>query len=246
MTARVFLSYSHADVEFARTLSKMLGDIHVDCFLDEKDILIGDQIKLAVHAGLRSCTEMIVVISPASIKSMWVAFEIGQAIALEKGILPIVIDPAMEPSGFFRELKYAKSPAEIGDYFLQKDAKQPGVHAVVLGAGTSGARMLELLLRMNVRVAGIYDKNSEAVGLAAARDHQVLPYYGSTVELCRLNGDCRKPPSVMFHAFLTSEHPGFVAYVLQHWQVSANCVLHRMGVDFPRDFTRENIEKLLS
>jgi hypothetical protein len=38
VATRVFISYSHQDAEFTRILSTALGEIGVECFLDEKDI----------------------------------------------------------------------------------------------------------------------------------------------------------------------------------------------------------------
>lgn len=59
------------------------------CWLDEKDLAGGDIIVENIIRGIDACHEAIVLISPNSVKSKWVPFEIGGVRQLEKHVTPI-------------------------------------------------------------------------------------------------------------------------------------------------------------
>lgn len=135
-----------------------------------------------------------------------------------------------------------KLPAKLEELLqaLRRCAQEPA-HAVILGAGTSGIRMLELLLEMEIPVWAIYDKRPDAEGLPLARQHQVPLYYGSSEEFLRLLGHCRAQPDARYHFLLTSQEPGFTTYVDKNWRHLRNCVLYRMGRNFPPDFSKQDL-----
>ena len=57
---------------------------------------MGQEISKEVHNALEVSIAVLVVISPASIKSQWVPYEIGRDTANDKIILPLLTDPRME------------------------------------------------------------------------------------------------------------------------------------------------------
>jgi hypothetical protein len=61
-----------------------------ECWLDEKDLAGGDVIAADIIRGIRACHEAIILISPNSVKSQWVPFEIGGARAQHKRVTPIL------------------------------------------------------------------------------------------------------------------------------------------------------------
>lgn len=71
-----------------------------ECWLDEKDLAGGDVIVEDIIRGIEACHEAIILISPNSVKSQWVPFEIGGARAQRKRVTPVlnnVKPPQMAP-----------------------------------------------------------------------------------------------------------------------------------------------------
>ncbi len=59
-------------------------------WLDEKDIKGGDDILETIKEGIDTCHEAIVLVSPASVNSHWVVFEIGAAYGQHKRVTPVL------------------------------------------------------------------------------------------------------------------------------------------------------------
>ncbi|HKP45223.1 MAG TPA: toll/interleukin-1 receptor domain-containing protein [Pyrinomonadaceae bacterium] len=98
-----FISYSHADKEFARRLYDALQGRGIRCWLDEHQILPGDNIYDVVDRGIRLWDKVLLCCSEASLTSWWVdkelstAFEKEQALQKERGakvfaVVPLDID----------------------------------------------------------------------------------------------------------------------------------------------------------
>lgn len=66
-----------------------LEALGAECWLDEKDLAGGDIIVENIIRGIDACHEAIVLISPNSVKSQWVPFEIGGVRAQHKRVTPI-------------------------------------------------------------------------------------------------------------------------------------------------------------
>jgi hypothetical protein len=88
---KIFISHSSRDKWAARRIAAEISLLGVATFLDEKDIETGESIDDAVAKHLRECDELLVLLSPASIKSDWVLVEVGGAKALGKRLVPILL-----------------------------------------------------------------------------------------------------------------------------------------------------------
>jgi len=88
---KVFISHSSTDKWIARQICSQLETRGVETFLDEKDIETGDSINHSIHAHLSDCDEVLLLLSPASLKSDWVLIELGGAKALDKRLVPILL-----------------------------------------------------------------------------------------------------------------------------------------------------------
>lgn len=173
-TPRIFISYSHTDKEVVDAITARLNALAIPCFLDEKDIDLGQDIPERVHGGISSCSDLIVVISPGSRKSAWVPFEIGIATGLGLGIIPFLAHPAEEPLPFMKNIRYTANIDDLIAHFEKasrkagpdwrnpkpfgvRDATLDEVYLMIGG----GADELELGVRYNHRPLQYPDEISE-------------------------------------------------------------------------------------
>ena len=114
---KVFISYSHTDTSIADGIAAVLEELSLEYFRDIKDIQWGDGINASVREGLESSSAIIVIISPGSLKSHWVPYEVGYATALKKKILPFLTHPSLDVPGFIADLSYIKSEEQVRSFF---------------------------------------------------------------------------------------------------------------------------------
>lgn len=91
-THLVFLSHAMYDKWIAETICHMIEKVHRNArvFRDDRDIAGGDSIPTAIKEAMRSCDEVVVLLTPESIHRPWVLVEIGMALALERRIVPLL------------------------------------------------------------------------------------------------------------------------------------------------------------
>ena len=87
---KIFISHSSRDKWAARRISAEIEQLGADTFLDEKDIETGESIDESISVHLKDSDELLVLLSPASVKSDWVLVEVGGAKALGKRLVPIL------------------------------------------------------------------------------------------------------------------------------------------------------------
>jgi hypothetical protein len=98
----------------------MLDTEGITYFRDVKKVDWGDSINIEVRSALEESLSVIVIISPASLKSYWVPYEIGYANALRKRILPYVTHPSLDVPPFISDLKYITTIEQAQEYFHAK------------------------------------------------------------------------------------------------------------------------------
>lgn len=95
MKKQIFISHSSSDKPFVRELNKDLESNNFLTWLDEKDLNIGDVVTDRISYGIGNSDYFLIILSPNSIKSKWVKFEIDEAyneyVQNKKKILPILI-----------------------------------------------------------------------------------------------------------------------------------------------------------
>jgi hypothetical protein len=90
----LFISHSTLDKPFARRLiSELSKDDSLKCWIDQKEILAGDDIQRTITSSLQTADYLLIIISANSTQSSWVNFEISQFMSVADGkkIIPIVI-----------------------------------------------------------------------------------------------------------------------------------------------------------
>lgn len=86
----VFLSYSNLDRDEARQLAAGLESAGRRCFMAEEKVAPGDDFSDKIRQALKTSNEIWILLSPNSLKSLWVHREVSAAWALEKPIVPIL------------------------------------------------------------------------------------------------------------------------------------------------------------
>lgn len=117
MEPHVFISYAHEDGDLVERITEILEELNVPYFQDRKAIQWGDAITAAVRGGLARASAVIVVISKASLRSHWVPFEIGHAIALGKDVLPFVTNPDLRIPNYVHDLNYITDLSALRQHF---------------------------------------------------------------------------------------------------------------------------------
>lgn len=79
----VFISYNHADREFAGWLAEQLLSHRVAVWYDEWEMRVGDSLRRKVQDGIDTSAYLIIVLSPDSVNSEWVSQELDGALVKE-------------------------------------------------------------------------------------------------------------------------------------------------------------------
>jgi TIR domain-containing protein/pentapeptide repeat protein len=82
-----FISYSHADVKFARRLTSGLQKRGVRCWVDERDLPAGADILEALNKAIDQHDRVLLCCSKSSLGRAWVDSEIAKALAKERDLM---------------------------------------------------------------------------------------------------------------------------------------------------------------
>jgi hypothetical protein len=92
MKNKIFLSYSYQDKAWVSEFVQVLNAKGVNAWFDMADIKLGESIHDVIANALRESTVLVVILSEQSVKSPWIFFELGAAVADKKKIIPVLID----------------------------------------------------------------------------------------------------------------------------------------------------------
>jgi hypothetical protein len=89
-TQDAFLSYARKDSEFVLRLAKDLRAGGVDLWMDQRDLKTGVRWDREIEDALAKCPRLLVVLSPAAVKSNNVMDEVSFALEHRKTVLPVI------------------------------------------------------------------------------------------------------------------------------------------------------------
>jgi hypothetical protein len=101
----VFISHSSRDAWIAKMMAEKVSTLGAEVWLDVKDLEGGDVITQKILDGLDACQEALVLVSPNSVGSQWVLFEIGAVWGQHKRITPILNNVTYEAIAPLKEVK---------------------------------------------------------------------------------------------------------------------------------------------
>jgi TIR domain len=96
MAGRTFICYAREDQGFAVPLAQRLKQRGVAVWLDQWDIPAEADWDKTIDQGLRDCSRLLIVLSPASVGSP-VRGELRAAMDLGKPVLPVLYKPCEVP-----------------------------------------------------------------------------------------------------------------------------------------------------
>jgi hypothetical protein len=96
------------------------------------DIEWGDSISSEVRLALEEAAALLVIISPGSLKSHWVPYEIGYGSAQGKKILPYLTHPSLDVPGYIGDLKHLTNIDQVRAYFSGDFQAEPSTSALLL------------------------------------------------------------------------------------------------------------------
>ena len=116
MPAKVFITHSHHDLEFARRLRNDLAAHSLETWFDNESLKAGERLAERINQGLAWCDTYIPIITRASLASPWCSEEISAALALcnrpargkQLRIIPVLAEdcPNEMPPSFLSRLYF--------------------------------------------------------------------------------------------------------------------------------------------
>jgi hypothetical protein len=113
----IFISYSTKDTTIAESLASQLRLKDLSVFLAHQTIDIGPRWETQVLDALRSCRLAIPILTPQSLSSDWVRYEIGAFWALGKLVAPALLG-----------VKSSELPAMLKQYQIRSISESGAVH----------------------------------------------------------------------------------------------------------------------
>ncbi len=114
----VFISYSHADIEFVVALEKRLDKLGVRVWRDEHSMKAGPM-DTQIERGIELNPTLILVLSESSIESDWVEWEVGEARKLQKKL-----EKAARAAGATKPVRHVLCPVALDASW--KECNWPG------------------------------------------------------------------------------------------------------------------------
>ncbi len=178
------MSYSQEDQAFAEQLSQGLLERNVKFWRDSYRMEAGDRLTESVMSAIQSSSSFLLLLSPRSLNSPWVARELEMALKLEKQgklvIVPAIIDQCRIPDSLCDLLHFdltsGKLEAKVSQLCsrLSNLAEQPlRTGRVTLDASTFTDHAIEVMETAD----GSFSMNLDIVSFDLAEQYTVLSQF---------------------------------------------------------------------
>lgn len=144
---RVFISYSQQDGDIAGSLASRLDEAGLQCFMADRSILAATEWESRLREALLASDSVLLLMTPRSKDSLWVAAEAGAAWVLRKRLIPVLM--FVKPRQLFEPIRnyqarVAETPEQIAA--LVRELRQSSLdspqelHAPAITSGLSKRR----------------------------------------------------------------------------------------------------------
>ena len=119
----IFISHDSADQWVAEQLAHLLSHVNdVETFVDTQSLRAGETIEHRVKIAIRNCHHFVAILSPSSLVSQWVMWELGGADILDKPIVPVLHGIHADQIPDFLAANLAVPLNEFGRYVTQVES----------------------------------------------------------------------------------------------------------------------------
>ncbi len=116
---RVFISHSHQDNELVRDIARRLHDAGFETSVDFAQIASGAEFRRQVRERLSQSSVILILVTPASLRSPWIMTELGMAEALGREVIPVTVGLSPQdlpaPLQTYRTVPFDLLDGAIGD-----------------------------------------------------------------------------------------------------------------------------------
>jgi hypothetical protein len=110
---KTFFSYARKDAEFALRLARDLKAAGANVWVDQMDICPGEHWDSAVENALEECVQVLLILSPESVKSRNVMDEVSFALESERTVIPVLYRTCKVPFRL-RRVQYVDFASDYG------------------------------------------------------------------------------------------------------------------------------------
>lgn len=121
--SQIFISHAHDDTTWSRAFANALTERGAAPWYDEWSIKPGEKLRVALERALRASDTVVFILSPRSIQSAALFWELGAAVAMNKRIIPVIseeLDRSRIPVPLLQTRYLTRgTPDEIADEVLK-------------------------------------------------------------------------------------------------------------------------------
>lgn len=159
----IFFSYSHRDSGIATHLVKSFEEAGLRCFLAEKDLSAGELWEPVIREAIQSAKCMLLLMTPRSKNSLWVAVEAGAAWALEKKLIAALMfveeDELIQPIRRY-QTRIVETPEQIKALVNELSTTDAVARDTISGQWVDKHNDVIFFKQYEKRVVGFYDYGS--------------------------------------------------------------------------------------
>jgi hypothetical protein len=115
---KVFLSYAEADEKWADLLRRDLSKYGFAVWNSKEEVVPGDNPLLKYGRALQSADAMVVLVSPASVKSDWVRSEIDYALSSARfrdRLVPVLLKPTSDVPWILENRQVVRATKDVNE-----------------------------------------------------------------------------------------------------------------------------------